>query len=207
MGRIVIGVTGGSGSGKSSISKAIMEHFSGYSVTLFAQDSYYKDQSQLTYEERLKTNYDHPDAFDNELFYEHLKQLIAGEAIEKPVYDYKKHTRSSATEKQVPQSVIIVEGILILYDRAIRDLLDIKVYVDTDDDIRLARRVQRDVLERGRSVESVIRQYVDVVKPMHHQFIDPTKRYADVIIPEEAYNLVGLDLITTKISTFLNIKE
>lgn len=201
---IVIGVTGGSGSGKTSVSQQIVNHFSELSILLLEQDAYYKDQSHLPFEERLKTNYDHPLAFDNDLFYNHLTALIKGRPINKPVYDYSLHTRSDEVIHVESREVIIVEGILILDDKDIRDLMDIKVYVDTDDDIRLARRILRDINERGRTVESVIDQYCDVVKPMHHQFIEPTKRYADIIIPEGGYNQVAIDLLTTKVATILN---
>lgn len=200
---VVIGVSGGSGSGKSSVSSQILKHFEGLSVMLLQQDSYYKNQSHLPFEERLKTNYDHPLAFDNELFCEHLMALIDGGSIEKPIYDFENHTRSEETVLEESRDVIIVEGILILDDKKIRDLMDIKVYVDTDDDIRLARRILRDINERGRTVESVIKQYIDVVKPMHHQFVEPTKRYADIIVPEGGYNQVAIDLLTTKISSIL----
>ncbi|XJS09780.1 uridine kinase [Aerococcaceae bacterium WGS1372] len=203
---VVIGVSGGSGSGKSSVSSKILETFEGLSVMLLQQDYYYKNQSDLPFEERLKTNYDHPLAFDNDLFYEHLTTLINGGTIEKPVYDFTNHTRSSETVIESSRDVIIVEGILILDDKRIRDLMDIKVYVDTDDDIRLARRILRDINERGRTVDSVIKQYVEVVKPMFHQFIEPTKRYADIIVPEGGYNQVAIDLLTTKIGTILNHK-
>lgn len=204
---IVIGVTGGSGSGKTSVSEQIVKNFSGLSVMLLQQDSYYKDQSSLTFEERLNTNYDHPLAFDNDLFIEHLKQLINGDGIDIPQYNFAEHTRSTKTIHQEPRDVIIVEGILILDDKRLRNLMDIKIYVDTDDDIRLSRRILRDINERGRSVDSVISQYIEVVKPMHHQFIEPTKRYADVIIPEGGYNQVAIDLITTKIASILNNKQ
>lgn len=204
---IIIGVTGGSGSGKSSVTNRILDQFQGLSVMLLQQDYYYKDQSHLPFDERLLTNYDHPHAFDNDLFYEHLVTLIEGGAIEKPVYDYEQHTRSSETIIEHSQEVIIVEGILILDSERIRDLMDIKIYVETDDDIRLARRILRDIKERGRTVHSVINQYIEVVKPMHHQFIEPTKRYADLIIPEGGYNQVAIDLLTTKISTILKEKD
>ena len=204
---IVIGVTGGSGSGKTSVSKQIIKNFSGLSVMLLQQDSYYKDQSSITFEERLNTNYDHPLAFDNDLFIEHLKKLINGDGIDIPQYNFAEHTRSTQTIHQEPRDVIIVEGILILDDKRLRNLMDIKIYVDTDDDIRLSRRILRDINDRGRSVDSVINQYIEVVKPMHHQFIEPTKRYADVIIPEGGYNQVAIDLITTKIASILNSKQ
>ena len=203
---IVIGVTGGSGSGKSSVSMKLMEIFGDLSVMMLQHDFYYKDQSHLPFEERLKTNYDHPLAFDTDLFVADLNRLLEGQAIDKPVYDFANHTRSSEVIHQESKDVIIVEGILILEDPRLRDLMDIKVYVDTDDDIRLARRILRDIKERGRSVESVINQYVDVVKPMHHQFIEPTKRYADIIVPEGGYNQVAIDLLATKIHSILQGK-
>lgn len=200
---IVIGVAGASGSGKSSVSKSILEIFSEMSILVLQQDFYYKDQTHLPFEERLKTNYDHPLAFDNDLFIEHLEKLMKGETIDKPVYDFANHTRSTETIHQEPRDVIIVEGILILDDKRVRDLLDIKIYVDTDSDICLARRILRDINERGRTVDSVINQYVEVVKPMFHQFVEPTKRYADIIIPEGGYNQVAIDLLATKVRSIL----
>ena len=200
---IIIGVTGGSGSGKTSVSRAIFNHFPNHSIMMLEQDSYYKDQSNLSFEERLNTNYDHPFAFDTDLLIEHLQKLLAYETIEKPVYDYVAHTRSEATIIQEPKEVIILEGILILEDERLRDLMDIKLYVDTDDDIRIIRRIKRDMEERGRTLDSVIEQSLTVVKPMYHQFIEPTKRYADVIVPEGGENHVAIDLITTKVATFL----
>ena len=200
---IIIGVTGGSGSGKTSVSRAIFNHFPNHSIMMLEQDSYYKDQSNLSFEERLNTNYDQPFAFDTDLLIEHLQKLLAYETIEKPVYDYVAHTRSEATIIQEPKEVIILEGILILEDERLRDLMDIKLYVDTDDDIRIIRRIKRDMEERGRTLDSVIEQYLTVVKPMYHQFIEPTKRYADVIVPEGGENHVAIDLITTKVATFL----
>lgn len=201
---IVIGVAGGSGSGKSSVSKRVLEQFTPLSVLVLAQDNYYKDQSHLTFEERLETNYDHPFAFDNDLFIEHIQNFIQGETIEVPTYDFVNHNRSGTITREPSRDVLILEGILLFEDKRLRDLCDIKVYVDTDDDIRLARRIRRDVISRGRSIESVLDQYIDVVKPMHHQFVEPTKRYADIIVPEGGYNQVAIDLIVTKIRTILN---
>lgn len=203
---IIIGVTGGSGSGKTSVSRAIFNNFPDHSIMMLEQDSYYKDQSHLSFEERLNTNYDHPFAFDNDLLIQHVGDLLNYKAIEKPVYDYVAHTRSQATIIQEPKEVIILEGILILEDERLRDLMDIKVYVDTDDDIRIIRRIKRDMEERGRTLDSVIEQYLTVVKPMYHQFIEPTKRYADIIVPEGGENHVAIDLITTKVARFLNHK-
>ena len=203
---IIIGVTGGSGSGKTSVSRAIFNNFPDHSIMMLEQDSYYKDQSHLSFEERLNTNYDHPFAFDNDLLIQHVGDLLNYKAIEKPVYDYVAHTRSQATIIQEPKEVIILEGILILEDERLRDLMDIKVYVDTDDDIRIIRRIKRDMEERGRTLDSVIEQYLTVVKPMYHQFIEPTKRNADIIVPEGGENHVAIDLITTKVASFLNHK-
>ncbi|HHE9697210.1 TPA: uridine kinase [Enterococcus faecium] len=203
---IIIGVTGGSGSGKTSVSRAIFNNFPDHSIMMLEQDSYYKDQSHLSFEERLNTNYDHPFAFDNDLLIQHVGDLLNYKAIEKPVYDYVAHTRSQATIIQEPKEVIILEGILILEDERLRDLMDVKVYVDTDDDIRIIRRIKRDMEERGRTLDSVIEQYLTVVKPMYHQFIEPTKRYADIIVPEGGENHVAIDLITTKVASFLNHK-
>ncbi|MCZ0756041.1 uridine kinase [Anoxybacillus sp. J5B_2022] len=204
---VVIGVAGGSGSGKTSVAKAIYEHFQGHSILMLEQDYYYKDQSHLPFEERLKTNYDHPLAFDNDLLIEHLHQLLNYEPIEKPVYDYTLHTRANEVIYVEPKDVIILEGILVLEDERLRNLMDIKVYVDTDADIRIIRRLLRDINERGRTLESVIDQYVNVVRPMHNQFIEPTKRYADIIIPEGGHNHVAIDLMVTKIQTILEQKS
>lgn len=204
---VVIGVAGGSGSGKTSVTKAIYESFKGHSITMIQQDFYYKDQSELPFEERLKTNYDHPLAFDNDLLIEHLEKLLRYEGIEKPVYDYSLHTRSKEVIEVEPKDVIILEGILVLEDERLRNLMDIKLYVDTDADIRIIRRMSRDIKERGRTLDSVIEQYTNVVRPMHNQFIEPTKRYADVIIPEGGQNHVAIDLMVTKIQTILEQKS
>lgn len=204
---VVIGVAGGSGSGKTSVTKAIYDSFKGHSITMIQQDYYYKDQSDLPFEERLKTNYDHPLAFDNELLIEHIEKLLRYEPIEKPVYDYSIHTRSKEVIAVEPKDVIILEGILILEDERLRNLMDIKLYVDTDADIRIIRRLSRDIKERGRTLDSVIEQYTNVVRPMHNQFIEPTKRYADVIIPEGGQNHVAIDLMVTKIQTILEQKS
>jgi uridine kinase len=204
---VVIGVAGGSGSGKTSVTKAIYESFKGHSITMIQQDYYYKDQSDLPFEERLKTNYDHPLAFDNDLLITHIEKLLRYEPIEKPVYDYSLHTRSKEVIEVEPKDVIILEGILVLEDERLRNLMDIKLYVDTDADIRIIRRMSRDIKERGRTLDSVIEQYTNVVRPMHNQFIEPTKRYADVIIPEGGQNHVAIDLMVTKIQTILEQKS
>jgi uridine kinase len=204
---VVIGVTGGSGSGKTSVTRSIYNRFKGHSILMIEQDSYYKDQAHLPFEERLKTNYDHPLAFDNDLLFEHIKLLQEYKTVQKPVYDYALHTRSEEIVVVEPRDVIILEGILVLEDERLRSLMDIKLFVDTDADIRIIRRLSRDIKERGRTLDSVIDQYVNVVRPMHNQFIEPTKRYADIIIPEGGHNHVAIDLMVTKIQTILEQKS
>ena len=200
---ILIGITGGTGSGKTTVAEAIHSAFEGNSITMIMQDSYYKDQSHITFEERLKTNYDHPHSIDMDHLIRDLKSLMSGQSIDMPVYDFAEHTRKSETIRIVPTDIIIVEGILVLEDKNLRDLLDIKIYVDTDADIRILRRMQRDINERGRSMESVINQYLNVVRPMHEQFTEPTKRYADIIIPEGGRNKVAIDVIIRSIKEYL----
>ncbi|MGV2622187.1 UNVERIFIED_CONTAM: uridine kinase [Halobacillus marinus] len=200
---VVIGVAGGTGSGKTSVTKSIIQRFTDKTLLMLEQDYYYKDQSHLPFEERLETNYDHPLAFDNDLLIEQLEQLIDQKPVEKPVYDYTRHTRSEETNHVDPKEVIIVEGILVLEDERLRDMMDIKVFVDTDADVRIIRRMMRDINERGRTLDSVIDQYINVVRPMHLQFVEPTKRYADIIIPEGGQNHVAIDLMATKIQTVL----
>ena len=200
---ILIGISGGTGSGKSTVTKEIFKEIAEDSITIIEQDSYYKEQSHLSFEDRVKTNYDHPDAFDNELLKEHLSDLLIGKAIEKPIYDFENHNRKSETIKVEPKDIIIIEGILILYEKEIRDLLDIKIFVDTDSDVRVIRRILRDIKDRGRTLDSVILQYMSTVRPAHLQFIEPTKRYADIIIPEGGYNKVAIDLIVTKINEII----
>ena len=200
---IIIGVTGGSGGGKTSVSRAILNNFSNARISMIEHDKKNKNQSHLTFEERILTNYDHPLAFDTDLMIYHLSELLAGRSVDIPIYDYTQHTRSERTYRQEPQDVFIVEGILVLEDKRLRDLMDIKVFVDTDDDIRIIRRIKRDMEERGRSLDSIIEQYTSVVKPMYHQFIEPTKRYADIVIPEGVSNVVAIDLINTKVESIL----
>ncbi|MGM9907506.1 uridine kinase [Limosilactobacillus sp.] len=200
---IIIGVTGGSGSGKTTVSKAIYNQLHGQAIQIITQDTYYNDQTSMTMEERKAVNYDHPLAFDTDLLIEQLTDLRNNKAIDMPVYDYTQYTRSSETVRVEPQDVIILEGILILDDERLRDLMDIKVYVDTDDDIRIIRRIKRDMAERGRTLDSVINQYLATVKPMYHQFVEPTKRYADIIVPEGGENRVAIDILTTKVRDIL----
>lgn len=195
---IFIGVTGGSGSGKTTVSQKILDELSGNDIAVIEQDSYYKDQSDMTMEERSKVNYDHPLAFDTDLLVQHLTDIKANKSVKIPVYDYKISTRSHKFIDQQPQDIFIIEGVLILDDIRLRNMLDIKVYVDTDDDIRIIRRIERDIKQRGRSLESVISQYLTTVKPMYHQFVEPTKRYADIIVPEGGENTVAIDLLVTK---------
>jgi uridine kinase len=196
---ILIGITGGTGSGKSTVAQEIYKSLPAESIAVIEQDSYYKDQSHLSFEERTKTNYDHPDAFDTDLLLKHLQMLINGEAIDKPVYDFAEHNRKKETVRVEPKDIIILEGIMILCEPEIRKMLDIKIFVDTDSDVRIIRRIQRDIAERGRTIESVIDQYMNVVRPMHLEFIEPTKRYADIIIPEGGYNKVAIDIMIARV--------
>ncbi len=201
---VIIGIAGGSASGKSSIAQRLKREFeNSNSVVIIRQDDYYKDQSHMSYEERVKTNYDHPFAFDTELLIQHLDNLIKGKRIEKPTYDFVNHTRSEVIENIEPCDVIVLEGLFILENEQLRDHLDIKIFVDTDADIRFIRRMTRDVKDRGRSLESVVDQYTTTVRIMHDLFIEPSKRYADVIVPEGGKNEVAIDLLTTKISSII----
>ncbi|MBQ5553919.1 MAG: uridine kinase, partial [Erysipelotrichaceae bacterium] len=194
-------------SGKSSIAGILIDEFRyTNSINIIREDDYYKDQSHLPMEERAKTNYDHPLAFDFDLMIDHLNKLIAGETIEKPTYDYTVHNRSNVTEIVHPSDVLIIEGLFALYTREIRDLEDIKIFVDTPADIRFIRRLKRDVKERARTIESITDQYLTTVKPMHDQFLEPTKQFADIIIPQGKSNTVAIDLLKTKINSILNEK-
>ena len=205
---IIIGIAGGTCSGKSSIASILVDEFRyTNSINIIREDDYYKDQSHLPMEERVKTNYDHPLAFDFDLMYDHIKRLINGETIEKPTYDYTVHNRSEVTEIVHPSDVIILEGLFALYTKEIRDLEDIKIFVDTPADIRFIRRLKRDVKERARTIENITDQYLTTVKPMHDQFLEPTKQYADVIIPQGKSNTVAIDLLKTKINSILNEKK
>lgn len=200
---ILIGIAGGTASGKTLVARRIHEALGSKRVAILKQDSYYCNLEHLPYEERAQTNFDHPDAFDTPLLVHNLSELLGGHAIEEPIYDFTRHLRSDQTRRVEPPTVIVLEGILILAEAELRELMDIKVYVDTDADVRLVRRLRRDVEERGRTVQSVLEQYETSVRPMHLQFIEPSKRYADIIIPEGGYNRVAVDLLKTKIASIL----
>ncbi|WP_294496641.1 uridine kinase [uncultured Gemmiger sp.] len=200
---IVIGIAGGTGSGKTTLTRRLREHFGEHEVSVINHDSYYKRHDELPYEERCKLNYDHPDSFDTDLMVEHLKLLRAGQSIQMPVYDYTIHNRSDRTVTVEPAPVIIVEGILIFASPELCDLMDIKVFVDTDADVRILRRIVRDVKSRGRTLDSVVTQYLTTVKPMHEQFVEPSKRKADLIIPEGGKNAVALDMLIKWVSNHL----
>lgn len=201
---IIIGVAGGSGSGKTTISRALYESFKNHPITIIEQDYYYNNQDHLDFATRCTQNYDHPHAFDNELLYQHLTSLLQHQAVDLPQYDYTQHTRSPYTKHQEAVDVIILEGILALYDERIRSLMDIKLYVDTDADLRFIRRMGRDIAERGRTVESITQQYCQQVRPMHNQFVEPTKAYSDIIIPCNEQNPVAIDILIAKVHTILN---
>lgn len=200
---MIMGISGGTGSGKTTVAQKIISAVGRDNVVYLQQDSYYRNLGDMPLDLKHRFNYDHPDAFDTELLINHLEALRAGEAIEQPIYDYPSHSRRSETFHVEPRPVIIVEGILVFVNPQIRGLMDLKIFVDTDPDIRFIRRLDRDVHERGRTLESVITQYTTTVRPMHLQFVEPSKRYADIIIPEGGFNDVGIDLITGKIKSFL----
>ena len=195
----IIGIAGGSGSGKSTLVKKLQEAFGAEDVATLCHDYYYKEQASLSYEQRTQLNYDHPQAFDTDMMIEHIKMLKQGKEIERPVYSFVEHNRTTEKVAVKPSKVIIIDGRLIFENRELRDLMDIKVYVDTDADVRLARRIMRDVCNRGRSMESVIEQYFSTVKPMHEEFVEPSKRYADVIIPEGGFNSVAVEMLIQSI--------
>jgi uridine kinase len=198
----VIGVAGGSGSGKSTVSKQVLASFGDEMVSVVMQDDYYRDQTHLTLEERRKQNYDHPNAFDWPLLVQHIQSLRNGETIQMPEYDFTVSNRSGKTIPVKPAPVIVIEGLFVLYDADLRDMMSLKIFVDTAPDVRFIRRMQRDITERGRTVESITNQYLDTVRPMHKQFIEPTKRHADVILPHGA-NYPAVDVITTKVASVI----
>lgn len=195
---LVIGIAGGTGSGKTTLTQKITERFNS-NISVVFHDNYYKAHSDLVYEERAKLNYDHPDAFDTALLIEHLKQLRKGEKVNSPTYDYTIHNRSDLTIEIEPAKVIVVEGIMVFQNPALRELMDIKIFVDTDADVRIIRRILRDVQERKRSLDSVVNQYLTTVKPMHEQFVEPSKRFADIVVLDGGHNLVALDMIMQRI--------
>lgn len=201
---ILIGIAGGTGSGKTLVARTLVERLGSDRVVVVEQDSYYNANWDLPFEERVRINYDHPDAFDHALLLDHVRRLLKGEPIDMPVYDYAEHARSrEKTVRLENHLVVILEGILVLHDPVLRKKMDIKVFVDTDADVRFIRRLRRDVKERGRTLDGVIEQYENVVRPMHLQFIDPTKRVADIIIPQGGKNMVAVDLLQTKIASLL----
>lgn len=198
-GPLVVGVAGGSGSGKTTVVRRIVESLGDDQVTVLEHDRYYRDRNDLRLEERAALNYDHPDSLETDLLVQHLQELRAGRAVQAPVYDFARYLRQPLSETVTPRQAIIVEGILIFTDAALRRLMDVKVFVDTDDDTRFIRRLQRDLTERARSVQSVIDQYLGSVKPMHLEFVEPSKRYADIIIPQGGHNAVATDMLLTLI--------
>lgn len=203
---LIIGIAGGTGSGKTTLTSRLKERF-GNDVSVISHDNYYRSQDDIPFEERVKTNYDHPDSFETDLLISHLEQLRKGYSIECPIYSFSEHTRTKQTRKINPTKVIIVEGILIFQNPELLNMMNIRIYVDTDPDVRILRRILRDVKERGRSLDSVVTQYLSTVKPMHEQFVEPSKRNADIIVLEGGYNLVALDMIIQRIQGHVEDKE
>jgi uridine kinase len=201
---IIIGVAGGTASGKTTVSEAILERVGRHRIAYIEHDSYYRDLGHLALEERARLNFDHPDALETELLVEHLRRLQAGEPVEVPRYDFATYTRTGHSRRTEPCRVVLVEGILIFVDKPLRDLMDVKLYVDTDADLRLIRRLQRDIRERERTLESVIRQYLETVRPMHLEFVEPSKRYADIIIPAGGFNAAAIEMIVARIQKLLD---
>jgi len=204
---ILIGIAGGSGSGKTLVARTIVRDLGSSRVTIVDQDSYYRDLDDIPIADRDLRNFDHPDAFDNDLLKEHVRKLLAGESIEQPIYDYTRHARLKETKTVGEHVVIVLEGILIFVDEELRELMDIKLFIDADPDIRLVRRIERDVRERGRAIETILRQYQATVRPMHLQFVEPSKRYADLIVPEGGHNRVAIDLMKVKIKDLLRERD
>jgi len=196
---VIIGLAGGSGSGKSTILRRLLEELGPERVSVLEHDAYYRDLDDIPFEDRLRINYDHPDSLETSLLVQHVERLLEGRAVDKPIYDFTKHTRSSRTVRIDPTPIIIVEGILVLAEPELTERMDIRLFVDTDDDIRLMRRIRRDMIERGRSLESVLDQYEATVRPMHIEFVEPSKRCADVIIPRGGHNEVAFDLVLSRI--------
>jgi uridine kinase len=200
---VVIGIAGGTGSGKTTVTSVILQRVGAQRIALLPHDAYYRDNPNLSLAERARINYDHPDSLETDLLVRHIRQLKDWQPVEMPVYDFTTHSRTGRTVHIEPRQVILVEGILIFYEPALRELFDVKLYVDTDADIRFIRRLQRDLVERGRTTESVINQYLNTVRPMHLEFVEPSKRYADVIIPEGGLNAVAMDMVTARLEALL----
>jgi len=200
---LVIGIAGGSGSGKTTVAQAILQRVGPDRISFLQHDAYYKDLSGLPLAQRIEVNFDHPNSLDSELLTQHIRDLRDGRSVEVPIYDFSHHSRTTKTYTVQARGVILVEGILIFAEPSLRDLFDVKIYVDTDSDLRLIRRLQRDITERGRTTESVITQYLNTVRPMHLEFVEPSKRYADVIIPEGGFNTAALDMVVARIETML----
>ncbi len=204
---IVIGIAGGTGSGKTTVADVVLQRVGAHRIAYLPHDAYYRDLSALPHNQRVLINFDHPDSLETELMIEHVKQLKSGHSIEMPVYDFTHHTRTQETVRIKAQRVILVEGILIFAEAALRELFDVKIFVDTDADIRFIRRLQRDIAERGRTTDSVIAQYLSTVRPMHLEFVEPSKRYADVIIPEGGLNTVAMDMVIARIEALLTVQH
>jgi uridine kinase len=204
---LVIGIAGGSGSGKTTLANLILERVGRERIAYLPHDAYYKDLSELPPNQRMTINFDHPDSLDTELLTQHVLQLKANQPVDLPIYDFKNHTRTAETQRIDPKPVIMVEGILIFADKTLRELLDVKIFVDTDSDIRFIRRLQRDIAERGRTTEMVVRQYMATVRPMHMDFVEPSKRYADVIIPEGGLNAVAMEMVVARLEALLRGEE
>ena len=204
---IIIAIGGGSASGKSTVVQEIVNRLKSIDISVICHDDYYKDQSHLSMEDRIKTNYDHPSSLDNDLFVEHLHMLMNGQSIEKPIYDFVCHNRKSETTTIHPTKVIFIEGILVLEEKRIRDCADVKIFVKSDEDIRFIRRLKRDIEERGRTMDNVINQYLSTVKPMFNKFVNPSSRYADIIIPNDNKHDVAVDFLVAKIKDILNTND
>lgn len=201
---IVIGIAGGTGSGKTTVANTILQRVGGHRIAYLPHDAYYRDLSDLPPNQRAQVNFDHPDSLESELMIQHINQLKDWHGVDLPIYDFTTHSRTPLTRRIEPQGVIIVEGILIFYEKALREVFDVKIFVDTDADLRFIRRLERDITERGRTTQSVIHQYLTTVRPMHLEFVEPSKRYADVIIPEGGLNVVAMDMVIARIETLLH---
>jgi len=201
---MVVGIAGGTGSGKTTLSYLILKRLGRDKIAYLPHDAYYRDQKELPFEERVKVNYDHPDSLETELLVEHIYQLRQGQAVEMPVYDFTNHNRKRETIRVEPKQVILVEGILIFVEKALRELFNMKIYVDTDPDIRFIRRLKRDIEERGRTMQSVVDQYLKTVRPMHLEFVESSKRYADIIVPQGGLNPVALDMVIARLKSLLD---